>query len=59
LLLNKLLLIDLGEEFDFIRLVSIAATRDTARTGDSFVDNTTMGATPDDCNAEPTGKDVN
>jgi hypothetical protein len=48
----------LGEEFDCIQLVSIDGSSDTTRPGDSFVDDTTMGATTDDCNDDPTDNDV-
>jgi hypothetical protein len=53
-LLNQLLLTALGEEFDFISLVSVdgRGTIDT-RPGDSFVDDTTTGATDDNHNLDP------
>jgi hypothetical protein len=57
-LLNQLLIPALGEEFDCIHLVSLDGTRDTTLPGDYFTDDTTMGATIDDCNTEPTNKDV-
>jgi hypothetical protein len=57
-LLNQLLLVALGEEFDCIHLVSIDGTSDTTRRGDSFVDDTTTGSTTDDCSTEPTDKDI-
>jgi hypothetical protein len=52
-LLNQILLTALGEEFHCIHLISIDGSSDTTMPGDSFVDDTTTGATPDDCNAEP------
>jgi hypothetical protein len=48
----------LGEEFYCIHLVSINGTSNTTRPGESFVDDTTMGATKDECTAEPTDKDI-
>jgi hypothetical protein len=57
-LLNQLLLTSLGEEFDCIHLVSIDGSSDTSRPGDSFLEDTTTGATTDDYNAEPTEHDV-
>jgi hypothetical protein len=55
---NKLILAALGEEFNCIYLISIYGTIDTTRPGDSFVDNTTPGATTDNCNAKLIDKDV-
>jgi hypothetical protein len=44
---NQLLLTALGEKFDCIQLVDIEGAMHT-RPGDSFVDDTTTGATNDD-----------
>jgi hypothetical protein len=52
-LLNQLLLTALGEEFDCISLVSVDGTTTDTRLGDSFVDDTTTGATDDKHNLEP------
>jgi hypothetical protein len=52
-LLNQQLLMALGEEFDCISLVSIDGTTTDTRPGDSFVDDTTTGATYDNHNLEP------
>jgi hypothetical protein len=52
-LLNQLLLTALGEEFDCISLVSVDGTTTDTRPGDSFVDDTTKGATYDNHNLEP------
>jgi hypothetical protein len=57
-LLNQLLITALGEEVYCIHLISINGLSDTTRPGDSFVDDTTTGATTDDCTAETTDKDV-
>jgi hypothetical protein len=52
-LLSQLLLTTLGEEFDCISLVSIDGITADTRHGDSFVDDTTTGATDDIHNLEP------
>jgi hypothetical protein len=52
-LLNKLLRTDLGEEFDCISLVSVNGRTTDTRPGDSFVDDTTTGATDDNHNIDP------
>jgi hypothetical protein len=52
-LLNQLLLTALGEEFDCISLVSFDSKTTDTRPGDSFVDDTTTGATYDNHNLEP------
>jgi hypothetical protein len=52
-LLNQLLLMTLGEEFDCISLVSVDGTTIDTRPGGSFVDDTTTGATDDNHNIEP------
>jgi hypothetical protein len=52
-LLNQLLLMALDEEFDCISLVSVDGITTDTRPGDSFVDNTTTGATYDSRNLEP------
>jgi hypothetical protein len=52
-LLNQLLLTALGEEFDCISLVSVDGITTDTRPGDSFVDDTTTGATDDNHNREP------
>jgi hypothetical protein len=43
----------LGEEFDCISLVSVDGKTTYTRPGDSFVDDTTTGATDDNHNFEP------
>jgi hypothetical protein len=57
-LLNQLLLAALGDKFDCIRLVAIDGVEEHIRSGDSFVDDTTCGATNDDPDIEPTGIEV-
>jgi hypothetical protein len=52
-LLNQLLLKALGKEFDCISLVSVDGRTTDTRPGDSFVDDTTTGATDDSHNLEP------
>jgi hypothetical protein len=52
-LLNQLLLTALGEEFDCISLVSVDGRTTDTRPGDSFVDDTTTGATYDNHNLDP------
>jgi hypothetical protein len=52
-LLNQLLLTALGEEFDCISLVSVDGITTDTRHWDSFVDDTTTGATDDNHNFEP------
>jgi hypothetical protein len=51
-LLNQLILTSLGEKFDCIRLVSVDGVAEHVRTGDFFVDDTTMGVTNDDTTME-------
>jgi hypothetical protein len=57
-LLNQLLLAALGEKFDCIRLVAVDGVEEHIRPGDSFVDDTTCGATNDYPDIEPTGVEV-
>jgi hypothetical protein len=57
-LLNLLLLAALGDKFECIRLVAIDGVEEHIRPGDSFVDDTTCGATNDDPNIESTGVEV-
>jgi hypothetical protein len=57
-LLNQLLLATLGDKFDCIRLVVVDGVAEHIRMGDSFVDDTTCGATNDDPYIEPTGVEV-
>jgi hypothetical protein len=57
-LLNQLLLTALGEEFDCISLVSVDGITTDTRPGDSFVDDTTTGATDDNHNLEPISSSV-
>jgi hypothetical protein len=57
-LLNQLLLAALGDKFDCIRLVAIDGVEEHIRPGDSFIDDTTCGATDDDPDIEPTGTEV-
>jgi hypothetical protein len=52
-LLNQLLLTALGEEFDCISLVSVDGRTTYTHPGDSFVDDTTTGATDDNHNLDP------
>jgi hypothetical protein len=52
-LLKQLLLTALGEEFDCISLVSVDSTTTDTHPGDSFMDDTTTGATDDNHNLEP------
>jgi hypothetical protein len=52
-LLNQLLLTALGEEFDCMSLVSVDGRTTYTRAGDSFVDDTTTGATYDNHNLDP------
>jgi hypothetical protein len=52
-LINQLLLTALSEELDCISLVSVDGTTTDTRPGDSFVDDTTTGATDDNHNLEP------
>jgi hypothetical protein len=51
-LLNQLLLTALGEEFDCISLVSVGGRTTDTHPEDSFVDDTTTGATDDNHNLE-------
>jgi hypothetical protein len=51
-LLNELLLVALGEEFDCISLLSIDGKMTDTRPGDPFVDDTTTGATDDNHHLE-------
>jgi hypothetical protein len=57
-LLNQLLLAALGDKFDCIRLVVSDGVQEHIRPGDSFVDDTTCGATNDDPDIESTGVEV-
>jgi hypothetical protein len=57
-LLNQLLLAALGDKLDCIRLVAFDGVEEHIRPGDSFVDDTTCGATNDDPYIEPTGVEV-
>jgi hypothetical protein len=52
-LLNQLLLTALGEEFDCISRVSVDGKTTDTRPGDSFLDDTTTGATDDNHNLDP------
>jgi hypothetical protein len=52
-LLNQLLLTALEDEFDSISLVSVDGRTTDTRPGDSFVDDTTTGATDDNHNLDP------
>jgi hypothetical protein len=52
-LLNQPLLTVLGEEFDCISLVFVNVRTTNTRPGDSFVDDTTTGATDDNHNLDP------
>jgi hypothetical protein len=52
-LLNQLLLTALGEEFEYIRLVSVDGKVEHKRPGDSFVDVAMTGTTNDDTTMEP------
>jgi hypothetical protein len=57
-LLNQLLLMALGEEFDCISLVSVDGRTTDTRPGDSFEDDTTTGATDDNHNLDPISSTV-
>jgi hypothetical protein len=57
-LLNQLLLTALGEDFDCISLVSVDGRTTDTRHGDSFVDDTTTGATDDNHNLDPISSTV-
>jgi hypothetical protein len=57
-LLNQLILAALGDKFHCIRLVAIDGVEEHIRPGDSFVDDTTCGATNDDPDIEPRGIEV-
>jgi hypothetical protein len=52
-LLNQLLLMALGKEFDCISLVSVDGITTDTHPGDSFVDDKATGATDDNHNLEP------
>jgi hypothetical protein len=52
-LLNQLLLTTLGKEFDCISLISVDGRTTDTRPGDSFVDDTTTGATDNNHNLDP------
>jgi hypothetical protein len=52
-LLTQLLLTALGEEFNCISLVSVDGITTDTHPGDSFVDDTTTGATDDNHNLKP------
>jgi hypothetical protein len=57
-LLNQLLLTDLGDKFDCIRLISVDGVEEHVHPGDAFVDDTTTGVTNDDITIEPVDADV-
>jgi hypothetical protein len=57
-LLNQLLLTALGEELDCISLVSVNGRTTDTHPGDSFVDDTTTGATDDNHNLDPISSTV-
>jgi hypothetical protein len=57
-LINQLLLAALGEKCTCIRLVAIDGEEEHIRPGDSFVDDTTTGATNDDSELEPVSHDI-
>jgi hypothetical protein len=57
-LLNQLLLTALGQEFDCISLVSVDVITTYTCPGDSFVDDTTTGATDDNHNIDPISSTV-
>jgi hypothetical protein len=57
-LLNQLLFVALGDKFDCIRLVVVNGVEEHTRPCDSFVDDTTCGATNEDPYIEPTGVKV-
>jgi hypothetical protein len=57
-LLNQLLLTALGEEFDCILLVSVDGRTTDTHPGDSFVDDTTTGATDDNHYIDPISSTV-
>jgi hypothetical protein len=51
-LLNQLLLTELGEKFDCIRLVSVDGVEEQVRPGESFIDDTIFGVKNDDISTE-------
>jgi hypothetical protein len=58
-LLNQLFLAALGDKFDCIRLIAVESVEEhNMRPGDSFVDDTTCGATHTNPEIEPTGGEV-
>jgi hypothetical protein len=57
-LLNQLLLAALGDKFDCIRLVAVDDVEEHIRSGYSFIDDTTCGATNGDPDIELTGVEV-
>jgi hypothetical protein len=57
-LLNQLLLTALGEELDCISLISVDGRTTDIHPGDSFVDDTTTGATYDNHNLDPISSTV-
>jgi hypothetical protein len=57
-LLNQLLLMALGEEFDCISLVSVDGRTTDTHPGESFVDDTTTGSTDDNHNLDPISSTV-
>jgi hypothetical protein len=57
-LLNQLILAELEDKFDCIRLVAIDRVEEHIRPGDSFVDDTTCGVTYDDITADPVSSEV-
>jgi hypothetical protein len=48
----------LGEKSDFIKLISVDNGTTNTRPGDSFIDDTTTGVTPDDITRDPVSIEV-
>jgi hypothetical protein len=57
-LLNQLLLTNLGEKFDCIRLIAVDGVEEHVRPGDAFVEDTTTGVMNDDTAMEPVDIEV-
>jgi hypothetical protein len=57
-LLNQLIMTELGEKFDYIKLVSVDNIITNTRPGNSSVDDTTTGVTSDDTARDPVSIDV-
>jgi hypothetical protein len=57
-LLNQLLIEALGDKFDCGRLIAIDGVEEHIRPGESFIDDTTCGATKNNPNIDPTGVEV-